>query len=122
MLRIQEQLITMQLSFFLNRNKKHLKNVSKGCSITVKAELEAKKSKLEDDIINLGDLTDSNILRAEELTALAEAYACRDNDSVKEIYITGNHDTLTDDHRYSATSILRSTDDLDYIYEFIESE
>ena len=53
LLRLQEQLITMQLSFFLNRNKKHLKNVAKGCSIAVKAELEAKKSKLEDDIKNL---------------------------------------------------------------------
>ena len=75
---------------------------------TVKWYEELAKKENVDYIINLGDLTDSNILRAEELTALAEAYACRDNDSVKEIYITGNHDTLTDDHRYSATSILRS--------------
>lgn len=61
-----------------------------------------------DYIINLGDLTDGNILRAEELTALAEAYSCRNSKSIPELYVTGNHDTLTDDHRYSATSILRS--------------
>lgn len=57
-------------------------------------------------IINLGDLTDANILRSEEITALSEAYACRNQDSIPEIYIVGNHDMLTDDHRFSATTIL----------------
>lgn len=75
---------------------------------TVKWYEQLAKDEHVDYIINLGDLTDSNILRAEELTALAEAYSCRDKNSIPELYIVGNHDTLTDDHRYNATSILRS--------------
>lgn len=75
---------------------------------TVKWYENLAKEQNVDYIINLGDLTDSNILRAEELTALAEAYSCRNKDSIPELYIVGNHDTLTDDHRYNATSILRS--------------
>lgn len=59
-----------------------------------------------DYIINLGDLTDSNILRSEEITALSEAYSCRNESSIPELYIVGNHDMLTDDHRFSATTIL----------------
>ena len=61
-----------------------------------------------DYIINLGDLTDSNILRSEEITALAEAYSDRNENSIEELYIIGNHDTLTDDHRFSTTSILNN--------------
>ena len=68
-------------------------------------------------IVNLGDLTDSNILRSEEITALADAYSVRTNDSVPEIYITGNHDTLTDDHRYSTTSILNNLPNFTVITE-----
>lgn len=61
-----------------------------------------------DYIIDLGDLTDSNILRSEELTALAECYQDRTEKSIPIFYITGNHDTLTNDHRFSATSILNT--------------
>lgn len=61
-----------------------------------------------DYIINLGDLTDSNILRSEEITALAEAYSIRNENSPETHYIIGNHDTLTDDHRFSTTSILNN--------------
>lgn len=61
-----------------------------------------------DYIINLGDLTDSNILRSEEITALAEAYSIRNENSPETHYIVGNHDTLTDDHRFSTTSILNN--------------
>lgn len=68
-------------------------------------------------IVNLGDLTDNNILRSEEITALGEAYSIRDNQSVPEIYITGNHDTLTDDHRYSTTSILNNLPNFTVITE-----
>lgn len=84
---------------------------------TVKWYTELAKKENVDYIINLGDLTDSNILRSEELTALAEAYKCRDNKSIPEIYITGNHDTLTNDHRFSATSILSNIPNFTVITE-----
>lgn len=73
---------------------------------TVKWYENLAKEQNVDYIINLGDLTDSNILRSEEITALSEAYSCRDENSVPELYIVGNHDMLTDDHRFSATTIL----------------
>lgn len=84
---------------------------------TVKWYEELANKEKVDYIINLGDLTDSNILRSEELTALAEAYSCRKEDSIPEIYITGNHDTLTDDHRFSSTSILRNVPNFQVITE-----
>lgn len=68
-------------------------------------------------IVNLGDLTDNNILRSEELTALAEAYSGRNSDSIQEFYITGNHDTLTEDHRYSTTAILNNLENFAVITE-----
>lgn len=84
---------------------------------TVKWYEELANKEKVDYIINLGDLTDSNILRSEELTALAEAYSCRYEDSIPEIYIVGNHDTLTDDHRFSSTSILRNVPNFQVITE-----
>lgn len=84
---------------------------------TVKWYEELAVKEKVDYIINLGDLTDSNILRSEELTALSEAYSCRSQDSIPEIYITGNHDTLTNDHRFSATSILSNIPNFTVITE-----
>lgn len=47
-LRLQEQFITMRLSFFLNKNKKHLKS-----TVVIAAEIENKKKELNQEIKNL---------------------------------------------------------------------
>lgn len=52
-LRCQEQVITMQLSFYINKNKKHLKRISNGCSITVSADINTKKDTLNAEIKNI---------------------------------------------------------------------
>lgn len=53
LLKCQEQVLTMQLNFFLNKNKKHLKHSQGGCSITVNAEIETKKEYLNNEIKTL---------------------------------------------------------------------
>lgn len=50
LLKCQEQVITMQLSFFLNRNKKHLKNKTNGCSVVVSVKKQEKKEQLNTEI------------------------------------------------------------------------
>lgn len=47
-LRLQEQLITMRLNLFLNKNKKHLKS-----TVVIKAEIENKKKQLNEEIKSL---------------------------------------------------------------------
>lgn len=44
-LRLQEQLITMRLSLFLNKNKKHLKS-----TVVITAEIEDKKKQLNEEL------------------------------------------------------------------------
>lgn len=67
-LRLQEQLITMRLSLFLNKNKKHLKS-----TVVITAEIEDKKKQLN-----------------EELKALLKT--CKNNPSLILDYIQ-NHNT-----------------------------
>lgn len=50
LLRCQEQVITMQLNFFLHKNKNHLKNNRNGCSVVVQAQIDKKKTELNDEI------------------------------------------------------------------------
>ncbi len=50
LLKCQEQLITMQLSFFLNKNKKFLKHNSNGCSVVVNVKNQEKKEELNNEI------------------------------------------------------------------------
>lgn len=50
LLKCQEQAITMQLSFYVNKNKKHLKKVAKGCSVTLSADTKNKKETLNNEI------------------------------------------------------------------------
>jgi DNA repair exonuclease SbcCD nuclease subunit len=59
-----------------------------------------------DLIVDTGDLVDRNILRSEELTALSEAFSY--SKDTPEIYVTGNHDMLDNDHNFYASSILRN--------------
>lgn len=50
LLKCQEQVITMQLNFFLNKNKKFLKNNANGCSVVVNAKNNEKKEQLNNEI------------------------------------------------------------------------
>lgn len=50
LLKCQEQVITMQLSFFLNKNKRFLKHGSKGCSVVVNVKNQEKKEQLNNEI------------------------------------------------------------------------
>lgn len=50
LLKCQEQVLTMRLNLFLNKNKKHLKNQSKGCSVVVNVKIEEKKTQLNNEI------------------------------------------------------------------------
>lgn len=50
LLKCQEQVITMQLSLFLNKNKKFLKHSSKGCSVVVNVKNQEKKEQLNNEI------------------------------------------------------------------------
>lgn len=56
-------------------------------------------------VINLGDLFDNHILRAEELTAISEAYS---STSINEIYVLGNHETLDVRRFFHSSSILNN--------------
>lgn len=49
LLRCQEQVITLQLNFFLNKNKKHLVKAN----ITVSADIDNKKEQLNEEIKNI---------------------------------------------------------------------
>jgi len=55
-------------------------------------------------IINLGDLTNSPHLRAEEITALSIALAY--NPSIPEIHLLGNHEALSGDGSVNSVSFL----------------
>lgn len=68
-----------------------------------------------DYIFNLGDLCDNTVLRAEEISALSELYKSRNNNSIKEYYILGNHETLDSGHKFHSTSFLRSIPNLEII-------
>ena len=57
-----------------------------------------------DAIINCGDLTDSDILHAEENAALYEALAY--NPGIEELYILGNHEIKNKNSTIASTSIL----------------
>ena len=52
-LKCQEHILTVQLNFFLNKNKKHLKYTNKGCSISVESDLNTKKERLNNEIKTL---------------------------------------------------------------------
>ena len=53
LLKCQEQVITMRLSFFVNKHKKHLKKIANGCSITVSADTKTQKETLNKEIKNI---------------------------------------------------------------------
>lgn len=57
-------------------------------------------------IINLGDLTDSPHLRAEEITAISKALSYRKG--IPEVHILGNHETVTSDGQINSISMLNS--------------
>lgn len=73
------------------------------------------KEKGVDFIFNLGDLCDNTILRAEEISALSELYKGRDNNSIKEYYVLGNHEALDSTHKFHSTSFLQSVPNLEVI-------
>lgn len=56
-------------------------------------------------IVNCGDLTDSDLLRAEENSALYEALSY--NPGIPELYILGNHEIKNKNSTISSTSILQ---------------
>lgn len=62
------------------------------------------KSRNVDLIINCGDLTNSDILHAEENAALSEALSY--NKDIKEFYILGNHEIKDKKSNMSSVSIL----------------
>lgn len=65
------------------------------------------KEKGVDLVVNIGDLFDNHIVRAEELTAVSEAYYSTDID---EIYVLGNHETLDVNRKFHSSSILENFD------------
>lgn len=68
-----------------------------------------------DYIFNLGDLCDNTILRAEEISALSELYKNRNENSIKEYYIVGNHEVLDNNHKFHSTSFLKNIPNLEVI-------
>lgn len=69
-----------------------------------------------DLIVNGGDLTDSDLLHAEENAALAEALSY--NPGIKELYILGNHEIKDKNSKISSVSILKGYSNIE-IYDSI---
>lgn len=59
-----------------------------------------------DIIVNCGDMLDSHIVRAEEMTALSEFYNY--SKGIPEYTLIGNHDTLDNSREFYSTSILNN--------------
>jgi len=53
LLQCQEQVLTIQLNLFLNKNKKHLKNTMKGCSVNIEAAEIKKRDRLNNELKNI---------------------------------------------------------------------
>lgn len=68
-----------------------------------------------DYIFNLGDLCDSTTLRAEEISALSELYKSRNENSIKEYYVVGNHEVLDNEHKFHSTSFLSKVPNMEVI-------
>ena len=64
LLKCQEQIITMQLNLFLNKNKIFLKKNTNGCSIVVNAKNQEKKEELNNEIKQIlkQNKNDSNLI------------------------------------------------------------
>lgn len=85
------------------------------CIDSINWSEELFKEKQVDYIFNLGDLCDNTVLRAEEISALSELYKSRNENSIKEYYVLGNHEALDTQHKYHSTSFLKNVPNMEVI-------
>lgn len=69
-------------------------------------------------IVNGGDLTDSDLLHAEENSALYEALSC--NPGIPELYILGNHEIKDKNSTISSVSILKGYSNIEIYNDITE--